>query len=167
MKLKLLILSILAITTNSIAANDFASIGAARLGVSGDHEFGVGISGARIDEGKEWGLQSSFDFARKDDAKVFDLMLGPIYRPASSPWLRAYPFAGVSYFSLNGNANLAGNDYTGVHYERAGFAYGAGFQISIPNSPVYIEANYKKMVISHELNDFNFDMTYLGIGCNF
>jgi hypothetical protein len=52
MKLKLLILSILAITTNSIAANDFASIGAARLGVSGDHEFGVGISGARIDEGK-------------------------------------------------------------------------------------------------------------------
>lgn len=167
MKTQWLLLSALALTSAVQAEDDYFSVGPSLLRASGDNQYGAGFSAAKINEGKEWGVIGSFDYTRKNDASVYDLMVGPVFQPENKPWLRVYPLIGFGYFYLNGDVTLDGTDYIGRHYDRPGFAYGAGIQVSIPDSRVYVELNYKKLELPNELSDFNFDVTYLGVGCNF
>lgn len=167
MKSKLFLLSLLAVSTISYAEDDYFSAGLSILGVSGDYQGGAGFTAARIKEGNQWGIVSSFDVTRKDEAMVYDALIGPVYQPQSKPWLRVYPLIGFGYFYLNGDAKLDGDMYTGGHYDRPGLAYGAGIQISLDNSPLYLEFNYKRLELPNELADFDFDVTFFGIGCNF
>jgi hypothetical protein len=167
MKTKFLLFSVLAVSAVAQAQDDYFSGGLSILGVSGDYQVGAGFTAARIHDGNQWGVVSSFDLTKKDDAMIYDFFVGPIYQPISKPWLRVYPLIGFGYYYLNGHAEMDGASYEGGHYDRPGFAYGAGFQFSLEDSPYYLEFNYKRLEFPNELAGFNFDVTYLGMGYNF
>jgi hypothetical protein len=169
MKFTLLLLSTLTASTfaNAQAQDDYLSVGISALNISGDYTGGVGITGAKIEDGKQLGIIGSFDVTKRDDAVIYDFFVGPVYRPESHQWLRLYPLVGFGYYYLDGNVEMDGGHYQGGHYDRPGFAYGAGLQVSVPNSSAYLELNHKRIAFPNELKDFTFDVTYLGFGYNF
>ncbi len=160
-------LALTGVTGSVLADDDYFSAGISSLRVSGEQEIGGGFTAAKINDGNQWGVVSSFDYSKKNDASIYDFMAGPIYQPKSESWLRIYPLVGFGYFYLNGNVTLDGGHYIGVHYDRPGVAYGIGLQASFPDSRFYAELNYKKLQLPNELSDFDFEITYLGVGCNF
>jgi hypothetical protein len=154
MKYTLLALSAILLTGAAYAQqdDDYVSIGYAHINDSDYSGSGVGISAAKINDGNEFGIVSSFDYAEIDisdnTVKYYDVFIGPIYRPKAHDWLRVYPLVGFVYAHHNGDSN-------------SHFAYGGGVQMSLPEQPYYVEVNYKKV------DDYDTNIMQFAIGYNF
>ncbi|MGX9416435.1 outer membrane beta-barrel protein [Vibrio sp. RC27] len=173
MKPQIILLSLLAACTTVQAEDDYFSAGLSVIGVNvdkhgGDFNYGAGFTAAKIHDGNNWGVVSSFDVTSIDSAVVYDALVGPIYQFPEAPWLRLYPLIGLGYFYSNGSGSLDGDRFRAEHYDRPGFAYGGGAQFSIvENKPIYLEVNYKRLELRSELSDYNFDVMFFGFGFNF
>lgn len=154
MKYTLLAISTILLTGTAFANlnDDYVSLGLVYIKDGSHSGAGVGFTAARISDGKEFGVVSSFDYSEIDHAnttsRYYDAFVGPIYRPESKDWLRVYPLVGLAFASADDSSNSS-------------FAYGAGVQFSLSEQPYYVELNYKKV------KDYDTHIVQLSAGYNF
>jgi opacity protein-like surface antigen len=154
MKYTLLAISTM-LFTGAVLANpndDFVSLGFVHIKDGSHSGSGIGFTAARISDGKEFGVVSSFDYSEIDisntTVQYYDAFVGPIYKPELKEWLRVYPLVGLAYANDDGSSNSS-------------FAYGAGVQVSLSEQPYYFELNYKKV------KDYDTHVVQLSAGYNF
>ena len=139
---------------------------------------GFGVNYARINNNSNLGFIISLQNSTSDseyfdlnygnidvEYKITSLSIGPIYRPSILNWLKLYADIGGTYFDAKVKENQTQLSSTD---DDLWFSYSIGAQISVPKTPIFIDASYKSIRTSGDFSGLDINNHFfLGAGYSF